>query len=243
MLKVCLNGGVSRADHPAVPVTPAELAADAVASAAAGAAAVHLHPRDHTGRETLAAQAVADALLAVRRAAPGLPVGVSTGAWIAPDPAARLAAVRSWRVLPDFASVNVHEDGSETIATALYERGVGVEAGVWTVDAVTALGRWRVPCLRMLVECMNPAPSGALADAGRMLTALREGSPARAADGRAAPILLHAEGPAVWVVLGEAVRRGLDTRIGLEDARTLPDGTPAAGNAALVTAAVALGAG
>jgi len=30
-MKVCLNGGRGRADHPAVPLTPAELAASAVA--------------------------------------------------------------------------------------------------------------------------------------------------------------------------------------------------------------------
>jgi uncharacterized protein (DUF849 family) len=30
-LKVCLNGGRSRADHPAVPLSPAELAAFATA--------------------------------------------------------------------------------------------------------------------------------------------------------------------------------------------------------------------
>ena len=35
-MKACLNGGRSRADHPAVPLTPAELAASAVAAVAAG---------------------------------------------------------------------------------------------------------------------------------------------------------------------------------------------------------------
>ena len=37
-----------------------------------------------------------------------------------------------------------------------------------------------------------------------------------------------------------AVADGLDTRIGLEDATTLPDGSAPAGNADLVAAAVAL---
>jgi len=31
-VKACLNGGRSKADHPAVPVTPAELAAEAAAA-------------------------------------------------------------------------------------------------------------------------------------------------------------------------------------------------------------------
>ncbi|MFI6240986.1 3-keto-5-aminohexanoate cleavage protein [Micromonospora sp. NPDC050795] len=89
MVKACLNGGHGREAHPAVPLTAAELAADAVRCAALGVAAVHVHPRDEAGAESLRPAVVADALTAIRAARPGLPVGVSTGAWISPDPAAR----------------------------------------------------------------------------------------------------------------------------------------------------------
>lgn len=234
MLKVCLNGGVRRDEHPAVPVTATELAADAARCVAAGAGAVHLHPRGRDERETLDAHWLAAAVDAVRQASPAVPVGVSTGAWIEPDPRARVAAVRSWTVLPDFASVNAHEEGAEQVATALHERGVGVEAGLWTPAAVAVYRRWRVPVLRVLVECMRPDPAEALADAERMLGSLPADGPA---------VLLHAEGPAVWPVLRDALHRGLSTRIGLEDTLTLPDGSVAVGNAELVAAAVALGAG
>ncbi|MEV4715816.1 3-keto-5-aminohexanoate cleavage protein [Micromonospora noduli] len=233
MLKACLNGGRGREAHPAVPLTAAELAADAARCAALGVAAVHVHPRDEAGVESLRPTVIAEALTAIRSARPGLPVGVSTGAWIVPDPAARVAAVRAWPVLPDFASVNAHEPGAEAVAAALHERGVPVEAGLWTLDAVAAYRRWRVPAGRVLVECMAEEVAVALADASRVLAALPADAPS---------VLLHAEGPATWPVLAEAVRRGLDTRIGLEDTVCLPDGSPAADNAALVAAAVAVGA-
>ncbi|MER6583093.1 3-keto-5-aminohexanoate cleavage protein, partial [Nonomuraea sp. NPDC001023] len=42
------------------------------------------------------------------------------------------------------------------------------------------------------------------------------------------------EGPATWPLVAEAVRRGLATRIGLEDTLLDPDGGPAEDNAALV---------
>src|SRR5688500_16912245 len=145
MLKVCLNGGVLRHQHPAVPITPAEVAADAVRCESVGAAAVHVHPRDDDGLETLAAEAVDATVAALRRACPELPVGVSTGAWMAPDPDERVAAVESWTVLPDFASVNAHEEGAERVAAALHARGIGVEAGLWTPAAVAAHRQWRVP--------------------------------------------------------------------------------------------------
>jgi uncharacterized protein (DUF849 family) len=233
VLKACLNGGLHRDQHPAVPITSAELAADAARCRDAGAAAVHAHPRDDDGRETLGAAAIAAAVTAVREACPGLPVGVSTGEWIEPDPAVRVAAIRSWTVLPDFASVNAHEKGAETVATILHERGVGVEAGLWRPRAVTTYRSWRVPCLRLLLETMERDPAAAIANAHQMLAMLPPGHP---------PVLLHAEGPATWAVLAEAVAQTLDTRVGLEDTQTLPEGSPAPGNAALVRAAVALGA-
>jgi uncharacterized protein (DUF849 family) len=236
VLKACLNGGRGRDEHPAVPVTPADLAADAARCAGLGAGAVHVHPRDAAGRESLHPSVIAAALDAIRAASPGLPVGVSTGAWIEPDPAARVAAVRAWTVLPDFASVNAHEPGAEAVAAALHERGVLVEAGLWTRDAVETYKGWRVPAGRILLECMAEDAEVALADAADMLAGL----PAPAAG--APPVLLHAEGPATWPVLAEAVRRGLHSRIGLEDTLWLPDGAFAPGNADLVTAAVAAGA-
>lgn len=229
MLQVCLNGSLRRSEHPAVPITPSEVAADAVRCEAAGASAVHVHVRDDEERESLTAEAVARTVTAVRVACPELPVGVSTGAWIEPDPDARIAAIRSWTVLPDFASVNVHEVGADRVATVLRERGIGVEAGIWHRAAVDTYLGWRTPALRVLLECLAVRPQEALAEAGELVAGLRRA---------AAPVLLHGQGDAAWAVLGEAVRRGFDRRIGLEDALTLPDGSPAWGNAALVGAAV-----
>jgi uncharacterized protein (DUF849 family) len=73
LLKACLNGSRTVAEHAGVPVTPAELAADARRAAAAGAGALHVHPRSEDGAETLGAGACAAALRAVRAACPGIP--------------------------------------------------------------------------------------------------------------------------------------------------------------------------
>ena len=236
LLKARLNGPRRPGDHPALPVTPVELGAAAAAAVAAGAAALHVHPKDGSGADTLDAEAVAATLTAVRDAAPGTPVGVTTGAWAAVDQAARRAAVRGWAVLPDFASVNWHEAGSAELATELLDRGVGVEAGLWTPDAVRAWLDWpeRGRCLRVLLEVMPDQPSP-VATAGRLLDALGPQP--------GVPVLLHGEGAAAWPVLREAGRRGLDARIGFEDTLVLPDGSPAPDNAALVIAARAVLAG
>ncbi|MCZ4119828.1 3-keto-5-aminohexanoate cleavage protein [Streptomyces sp. H39-S7] len=232
MLQVCLNGARDRAECAHLPVTPRELAAAARAAVAAGARNIHLHPKDRHGEDTLEAAAVAAAVTAVRAAVPGIAVGVTTGAWTTPDPDERAAQVRSWTVLPDHASVNWHEDGAATVATALLDRGIGIEAGIYSgTPAAQRFLAWphahRV--VRVLAEVTDTVPRTAPDSALGLLDELRTAP--------APPILLHGTDAAAWPVLHLAASLGLDMRIGLEDVLHLPDGTPAAGNTDLVLAA------
>ena len=71
ILEACLNGGRTLDEHPAIPRTPLELAADARATVDAGAEVLHLHPYDSDGAQTLAAEPCTAALRAIRRACPG----------------------------------------------------------------------------------------------------------------------------------------------------------------------------
>ncbi|HEX2314682.1 MAG TPA: 3-keto-5-aminohexanoate cleavage protein, partial [Thermomonospora sp.] len=194
----------------------------------------HLHPRDATGVESLEPEPVARAVAAVRAAAPGVPVGVTTAAWAEPDPYRRAALVRSWTVLPDHASVNWHEEGAAMVAESLLERGVGIEAGIFSgTDGAERFLAWpgagRV--LRVLAEVTDPDPRTAAATGRDLLERLRDAE---------RPVLLHGEEGGAWPVLRLAAELGLDTRIGLEDTLLLPDGRPAADNAALVRAGRAI---
>ncbi|GAA3160128.1 3-keto-5-aminohexanoate cleavage protein [Planomonospora alba] len=233
MLKACLNGNRAPAEHPALPVTPAQLAQEARAARAAGASAVHMHPRDEAGRESLSAADIGAAVRAVRRAAPGLPTGVSTGLWMTGgDVAARRAAVRGWAALPpdelpDFASVNLSEPGFTDLCEDLRRLGVGVEAGVWSVADAEALAATGIDCVRVLVEIIGGDPHTAVPRAHAVLGRLDE----LAVPG---PRLLHGEHAPAWVLVDEAGRLGLATRIGLEDVLHGPAGEPVRGNADLV---------
>jgi hypothetical protein len=60
MLQAALNGDRTKAEHAALPVSVEELALDVAACVAAGARAIHLHPRDSEGRERLDAHVVDD---------------------------------------------------------------------------------------------------------------------------------------------------------------------------------------
>ncbi|NUW31596.1 3-keto-5-aminohexanoate cleavage protein [Nonomuraea sp. SMC257] len=235
MLQVCPNGARDRRACPNLPISPAELAAAVREAVAAGATDVHLHPKTPEGADTLIPDHVAAAVTAVREAVPGIPVGVTTGAWAAPDPRQRVELIRSWSVLPDHASVNWHEDGAEEVAEALLERGVGIEAGIFS--GTPAPRRFLASplaggVLRVLAEVTDTDPRTARAAARTLLGEL--------GDGLRAPVLLHAEDGAAWPVLRLAGELGLATRIGLEDVLELPDGTPATTNAELVRAARAV---
>ncbi|WP_189600229.1 3-keto-5-aminohexanoate cleavage protein [Streptomyces lateritius] len=231
MLQVCLNGGRGPGDSAAVPMSPAAMAQEAARAVAAGAADVHVHPKTPCGGDTLSPRVLAETLTAIR-AAVDVPVGVTTGAWAEPDPVRRVERVRAWTVLPDHASVNWHEPGAEELAAALLDRGVGVEAGLWSGTEGPARFL-RSPLasrvLRILAEITDPDPATAGTTALDLLATLGSAP--------AAPILLHGEDGGAWPLVRLARRLGLSTRIGLEDTLLLPDGSPASSNAQLVAAA------
>ncbi len=243
-LKACLNGKRSQAEFPAVPVTPAELARDAAAAVAAGAEAVHLHARGAHGAESVRAADVGAAVAAIRAACPATPVGVSTGLWITRgDAAARQAAIADWAGLaagarPDFASVNVSEEGWAGVVRSLGAAGIAAEAGVWSVADVQRLARalgeggLAQPPLRILVEVMGEPAGAAPRVATQILGALDGGAL------RGVPRLLHGEEEGCWPLVAQAAREGLPTRIGLEDTTAGPDGEPVSGNAELVRLAL-----
>jgi uncharacterized protein (DUF849 family) len=229
-VKACLNGGRSRDEHAAVPLTAAEFARDAVAVRRAGAFAVHLHPRDGGGAETLAARSCDAAVGAIRAAAPGLLVGLSTAEAIDPDPFARAAALKAWRVPPDLVSVNVGELGWAGIMRAAVHAGIGVEAGLASPAEADEFAH--SPFAHHVVRALVEVDGGA-GEAHAVATLVPAG----------VPQLWHGYGERTWEVLAAAVGAGHDVRVGFEDVLTLPDGRLAAANAELVAAAAALEAG
>ena len=233
MLQACLNGSRGKDFHALTPLAPAELAADAALVVAAGANELHVHPRDPNGVETLEAAPVAAALSAIRARVPGVPVGISTHARIPVGEAGRLAAVEAWTVLPDYVSINlIEEDAPQMIRLAL-SRGIGVEAGLWSADDAerfVALPQAR-QALRILIEINEQDEAEGLEAAATIRKVLARAS-------LDVPVLQHGLDATKWPLYRDALLRGLDARIGLEDGRDLPTGEEASDNAALIKAAL-----
>jgi uncharacterized protein (DUF849 family) len=232
VLQACLNGARLPADHPRLPVTAQQLAEDAARVLAAGAEDLHVHPKDPQGRDTLAPDVVAATLMAVRAAVPGVPVGVTTGAWTA-GPEERAALVQRWQVLPDHASVNFHEAAAEQLAASLITMGVAVDAGLWTgTDGLEVFLRSALGprCRMVLVEATEEKPG----DAGRAAQELLAMLPPLTR------VLMHGQEATAWPLYRLATELGISARMGLEDVLVMPDGSRAAGNWDLVRAAKAL---
>ncbi len=232
LLQACLNGSRRPGDHPELPLSADALAAESARAWIAGAHGVHVHPRGEDGRETLAPGVCAEAIAAIRAAAPSLEVSLSTGEFIDPDVERRIRCIHGWTVLPEVASVNFAESGCEEICVGLHQRGVKVEAGLADVRDVMRFiesGMAR-RCERVLIEVPDENPREAVQRAADIDAVLDEAM-------IVLPRLHHGEGRATWAVVVAAARAGRSIRIGLEDTLELPDGSPAPSNEAMVRAA------
>ena len=237
LIKCCLNGGRTREQHAAVPITPAELAAAAVEVREAGACAVHVHPRGPDGNQSNDPDDIGRAVEAIREACPGMPVGATTILSLYEDrnTTARLRQVERWTVLPDFVSCNWFEEGATELAELLLSMGIGVEAGITTVENARDYAESDVAdrCMRVLVEVIDREGVDGVATTTALDHVLD-------AAGNTIPRLHHGFNLMTWSIIENAFRIGRDVRVGLEDTRVLPDGTQARDNAELVTRAVEL---
>lgn len=231
-IEAALNGSRSKADHPNIPITTAELVAAAKGAVLAGAGAIHFHVRDHNGKETLEAAFVNEQVEAIKAALPDIPVGISTGAWIEPDINKRVELIRQWEVLPNFVSVNGHEPGFEQIVQTVLEKQIGVEAGLNSAQALeNFIGKGLLKeCFRLLIEPEEQDLNAALATVKAIEDKLTEKLPHQT-------VVLHGVDNTCWEILEIGKYKGYDLRIGFEDTLHDPAGSVAESNEALVKAA------
>ncbi len=242
MLQACLNGKRGKDFHPAVPCNIAELVEDALAATQAGADELHIHPRDKAGQESLHPQDIEDTIRAIRQRVPGVPIGVSTGWWIAPGGRARQDLIRQWQKLPpearpDYISVNIGEEDAPEIIAHARALGIGVEAGLSTPQDATRFIAMPAArgCMRVLIEVAEQDIIDALLTT-RAIATIVVGAQIHL------PSLLHGYEQTMWQVYRAAVALGLDQRIGLEDGALLASGERAASNAQMIRAAKELAA-
>ncbi|WP_159710991.1 BKACE family enzyme [Geminicoccus flavidas] len=248
-IAVAPNGArLRKADHPALPITPEELAHTATACLAAGAAMIHLHARDEQEGHSLDPGLVRACVAAVEAAVGDrLVIQVTTEAVGLYPPEAQMALVRAVR--PEAASVALRElvpdPAAEPEAAKFY--AWCQEAGIWLqhilYDRADVL-RLKGLVARGVVPEERPSVLYVL---GRY----SEGQ--RSAPADLLPFLQAADPVWPWMACAFGAQEldclmagallGGDLRIGFENNRLAPDGTPARSNEAQVAGAASVLAG
>lgn len=231
-LQAALNGDRI---HPAAPRNPTAIAEAARASVDAGAQSVHVHAFDEAGRETLDGAACANVLRAIRTICPETPISLTTSAAIVADPGERFRIVEAWQEMPDLVTANQGESGIIELCELLLSRGVGIEAGLLSVDDARAFvfSGLADRCRRVLIEPLDPDPDAAVQHAARMEDIV-------VSAGITMEQVHHGYGLACWAVNRRGLDRGHGIRTGLEDVDVRPDGKQAKDNADLVATAAGL---
>jgi uncharacterized protein (DUF849 family) len=180
IISVAMTGAVpTKIDNPNLPMTPSEIAADALACADAGATVFHLHVRDDDEKPVHSASRYTETIGLIRDAAPGLVLCLTTSSRAGSDPAARMAALDLDDALrPDLASLTlgsfnfphtVSINPPDTIVALLermLERGIRPELEVFEMGMVNTLHLLRErglipdpPIVNLLLGSRGAAPA------------------------------------------------------------------------------------
>jgi len=151
IITVALTGAeASKADQPALPTTPQEIAAAAQACVKAGASIVHLHGRQPDGSATQDKDTYRDIIAAVRERCDVI-IQVSTGGAVGMTAQERLAPVE---LAPEMATLSMgsvnfggdvfmnHPADMEAFAAAMAERGVKPEFEIFDAGMMATAQRW-----------------------------------------------------------------------------------------------------
>ncbi len=240
VIAVAPNGARrSRADHPRLPITPAELAECAEGCLAAGASMLHLHVRDAAGKHSLEPADYHAAIAAIRtRVGEDLVLQVTTESGGRYAPAEQMA--RADALAPEALSLAVrelfadpaHEGSVAAFLARLAARDALVQYIVYSPDDVSRCARLHVggvipqrsPQVLFVLGSYVSRRAGHAADLLPMIAALPAGW----------RWSVCAFGGAELQCVTAAALLGGQVRVGFENNLQLPSGAIAADNAELV---------
>lgn len=226
-------------DHPALPVTPPDIATTAAACRAAGASAIHLHVRDQAMRHTLDPETYRSAIAAVAGLCPDMPIQTTTEAAGLFDLETQIAAVEGLRpACLSFALAELMQ-GGEARGIAFLQWALAQRIGIQTILYDTSqihtyaglLGAGRLPL---------DGPPRLLLVAGRY-SATQDSDPEEFEALYRALAETGLADSAIWMVcafgrgemacLSRAIALGGHARVGFENAIADARGRPARDNA------------
>ena len=192
VINVAMTGAVpGKRDNPTVPLTPEEIAADAIACAEAGASVVHLHVRDEEGQPVHRRDLYERAIGPIRDKVPELIVCVTTSSRVDPDPRNRMMGLDlDPELRPELGSLTLGSfnfpktisanppDQIVALLERMGEQGVRPELEVFELGMVNTLHALRdrglipdPPIVNILLGSLGSAPAF-VGDLGRIVERL-----------------------------------------------------------------------
>lgn len=242
-IAVAPNGGRrTKADHPALPISPDELAHVAAASLDAGAAMIHVHVRDRGGRHLLDAEAYRVAIAAIRaRVGNRLLLQITSEALGIYRPEQQMRVVVEVRpeavslALRELVPDPTHEAAFATFLETLRAEKVTPQIILYTPEEATYLaalaGRGMIPFDHLpVLYVLGRYTVGQTSRPADLLPFLAPGIDA------ASHWMVCAFGGQETACVAAAALLGGHARVGFENNLFLPDGSLASGNQDLVAA-------
>jgi 3-keto-5-aminohexanoate cleavage enzyme len=241
LIAVAPNGArKTRADHPALPLTPDELAATARSCLDAGAAMIHLHVRGAAQRHSLAPEHYVPAIAAIRRS-----VGTEMIIQVTSEAAGvyhrhqQMQAMQ--QLMPDAVSIALRElvpdasakDDARQFFMRLHGAGSRIQFILYDPDEVT---RYRQLCEEGVIPGTGHLLLFVLGRYSAELAVPADLSPFVALNAARNPWMCCAFGHHEQAIMRDAVRLGGHVRVGFENNLQRPDTTVASSNAELVDA-------
>lgn len=250
ILAVAPNGArKTRSDHPAVPITPAELAGTAATAQAAGAAMIHLHVRDADEKHSLDVGAYREAMAAVRDAVgQRMVIQVTSEAVGIYSPEQQMAMVRALEpeavslALRELIPDKAHEDAAREFLSWLVGAGILPQYILYAPEDVVRFARL------MAEGVIPPGPAFLLFVLGRYTPGQRSvpndllpflQAVADWPEVARLPWAICAFGAKEIACVTAAATLGGHARVGFENNLYLPSGALARDNAELVAAGAA----
>lgn len=233
LLKIALNGARTKSESPYIPHSLDEIEREVKSLYKRSYKVHHIHCYDKHGKESLKPGDVNNLVSVIRNISPEIQLGISTGEWIEPNLEKRIDQIKSWELVPDFASVNMIEENAIAIAELLIDKGILVEPGLDGKEAAEIFVKSDIKngCCRVLIEPPEVSLASAMITVNEIENVL---DLSRISIKR----LLHGFNSISWDILREAKKRGYDTRIGMEDTIYLQDGKKTASNLEIVNHAI-----
>ena len=236
-LTVAPNGARrQRVDHPALPLTTADIEQTALACYQAGADEIHLHVREDCGGHSLDVARYHEAIRVITDVAPSMTIQITTesaGKFSVADQYQCLAALR-----PAVASISVREMARDAkMAARAYalsaDAGTLVQHILYTPECIKQLLAWHdtgiVPMhMSNVIFVLGQYSSKVLAQPSDLAPFLN------ATAGHGLSCTVCAFGKHEHACLSEAVAQGANVRIGFENNTQKPDGTQFESNAASI---------